>query len=364
MKKFMQKNLPFLSILIIATLFLTPFILAVEWTGMGDVSGFTGFGDISGFTGFGDVSGFTGLGDTSFTGLGDGTTDVGETPIAQPDEDGTADEGTGPFDPVFNTDPADPIHPGGDEIPPLDDAFEATIGISLSDSPDPVQPGDELVYTITYHNRGNGDARDVIITADADPLSPIQSTEPSATTGNYQWNLGVVESGERGTITITTNVKNKAEDGQTLANTVSIIYFDPVYGDKTTSVTEYTQVKVVGTEESDDDAGESIGIKILSTRFPVQSATGEPIFMSLHIENDGTESLEDVKIAIVSQDLGIRTSAGPFDLGRGDDVTKTLLLDIPADAPEGNYFLRFTITSNGNTRRVVYRDIDLVATLE
>ena len=359
MKNFIQKNLPFLSILIIATLFLTPFILAVEWTGLGDVSGFTGFGDVSGFTGFGDASGFTGLGDTSFTGLGDGTTGAGETPTEQPDE------GTSPFDTEFPIDPTDPIHPGGDGIPPLDDAFEATIDISVSDSPDPVQPGDELVYTITYYNRGNGDARDVIITADVDPLSPIQSTEPSATTGNYQWNLGVVESGERGTITITTNVKNKAENGQTLANTVSIVYFDPVYGDKQTSVIEYTQVKVVGSDGPDDESDdESIGIKILSTRFPVQSVSGEPVFMSLHIENDGTESLEDVKIAVVSQDLGIRTSAGPFDLGTGDDVTKTLLLDIPADAPEGNYFMRFTITSNGNTRRVVYRDIDLVATLE
>ena len=361
MTKFIQKNLPFLSILIIAVLFLAPAILASGWTGFGAVSGWTGFGAVSGWTGFGAVDGWTGFGAADgWTGLAGGTQiSDSEEGAEQPEE--TEDDGYSPFDPVFDQDPLPPI--GGHDIPPLDDAFEATIDISLSDSPDPVQPGDELEYIITYYNRGNGDARDIFITMDADSYTPIQSSEPSATTGNYQWNLEVVESGERGTITITTKVKDKAEDGQTLANTVSIVYYDPVYGIKTTSVIEYTQVKVIGTEEPDDD-GKSIGIKILSTRFPIQSATGEPLFLKIRIENDGTENLEDVKIAVVSQDLGIRTSAGPFDLDSKDDVTKTLLLDIPADAPEGNYFLRFTITSNGNTRRVVYRDIDLVATLE
>jgi len=355
MKKFIQKNLPFLSIMIIAALFLVPAILATDgWTGVG-----------------GTADGWTGIG-----GLADGWSQLGEQAdqITSIEDDGSAaaeqDEGYSPFDPVFDQDPIPPT--GGGEVPPLDDLFEATIDLSLSDSPDPVQPGDELIYTITYYNRGNGDARDITITMDADSYTPIQTSEPSATTGNYEWKIEEVEAHTGGEIQVTTKVKNKAENGQTLFNIVSIDYYDSVYGDKALSKTEETKVKKISDDEEDDTGNDSagdtdddeIGIKILSTRFPAQSISGEPVFMSIYIENAGTEDLEDVKIAIVSQDLGIRTSAGPFDLDSKDDVTKTLLMDIPADTPEGNYFLRFTITSNGQTRRTIYRDIDLVSTLE
>ncbi|MBD3303540.1 DUF11 domain-containing protein [Candidatus Woesearchaeota archaeon] len=370
MKKFIQKNLPFLSILIITALFIVPVILATDgWTGFGAADGWTGFGAADGWTGFGAADGWTGFGAAdSWTGLSGGTQITDSEEAEQPEET-EEDEGYGPFDPVFDQDPIPPT--GGGEVPPLDDLFEATIDLSLSDSPDPVQPGDELIYTITYYNRGNGDARDISITMDADSYTPIQSSEPSATAGNNEWRIDEVEPNTGGEITVTTKVKNKAEDGQTLFNTVTIDYYDPVYGEKTTHATEETKVKKISDDEEDDtgddtedEDDETIGIKILSTRFPAQSISGEPVFMSLHIENDGTEDLEDVKIAVVSQDLGIRTSAGPFDLDSKDEVTKTLLLDIPAEAPEGNYYLRFTITSNGQTRRTIYRDIDLVSTLE
>lgn len=367
MKKFIQKNLPFLSILIIAALFLVPAILATDgWTGFGAVDGWTGFGAVDDWTGFGAVDGWTGFGAADgWTGLAD---TAGSLDSAV-DEEEEEDEGYGPFDPVFDQDPIPPT--GGGDVPPLDDLFEATIDLSLSDSPDPVQPGDELVYTITYYNRGNGDARDITITMDADALAPIQSSEPSATTRNNEWRIEEVKAHTGGEIKVTTKVKNKAEDGQTLFNTVTIDYYDPVYGEKKLDLTEETKVKKISDDTGDDtgddtedEDDEEIGIKILSTRFPAQSTSGEPVFMSLHIENDGTEDLEDVKISVVSQDLGIRTSAGPFDLDSKDEVTKTLLLDIPAEAPEGNYYLRFTITSNGQTRRTVYREIDLVSTLE
>ncbi|MBW3001672.1 DUF11 domain-containing protein [Candidatus Woesearchaeota archaeon] len=367
MKKFIQKNLPFLSILIIAALFLAPAILATDgWTGFGAVDSWTGFGAVDSWTGIGAVDGWTSFGAADgWTGLSGGTQITDSEEETEQPEETEEDEGYDPFDPVFDQDPLPPT--GGTEIPPLDDAFEATIDLSLSDSPDPVQPGDELIYTITYYNRGNGDARDIIITMDADSYTPIQSSEPSATTGNDEWRIEEVEAHTGGEITVTTKVKDKAEDGQTLENTVSIQYYDPVYGIKETSEIEYTQVKEISEDTgdgSDTRDADEIGIKVLSTRFPIQSGIGEPLMISLRIENDGTENLEDVKISVVSQDLGIRTSAGPFDLDSNDDITKTLLMDIPADTPEGNYFLRFTITSNGNTRRTIYRDIDLVSTLE
>jgi hypothetical protein len=183
----------------------------------------------------------------------------------------------------------------------------------------------------------------------------------------YEWHIGTVPAKTGGTIIIRAEVDEDTPDGRVLANTVTASYFDQVYGNKLASETEYTRVssdeddEPIPVPQTDD---ETIGIKILSTRFPAESISGESFMMVLRIENDGTESLEDVKIAVVNQELGIRTSAGPFDLGTGDDVTKTLLLDIPEYTPDGNYFLRFTVTSNGETRRVIYRDIDIVSTLE
>ena len=364
MKSFIQKNLPFLSILIIAALFLVPLIVANDFA---DLGGLDDFADMDGLDDFSDMDGLDDLPDDGGADASQGYSPEPDqtTGDADKDKDGDSGDGSNPFDGTMNPDDEPPFYGGDDDVPPLDELFEATIDISIQDNPDPVRPGNELVYTVTYYNRGYGDARDVVITDSKDSYTNVQSTEPSASTGDHTWNIGEVKSGEGGTITIKTTVKDSAEDGQTLRNTVSINYHDPVYGSKSTSETEETRVST-GTEPTPKPPADKdyIGIKILSTRFPVQTTGGEPLLMRLRIENDGTKRLEDVKIAVVSQDLGIRTSAGPFDLGRGDDVTKTLKLDIPYEAPEGNYFLRFTITSNGETRRVVYRDIDLVSTLE
>ena len=377
MKKFIEKNLPFLSILIIAALFITPFIVANDFADFGDVNDFSDFGDFSDFADFGDANDFSDFGDANdFSDFGDSedfsdTGDSSGVPPAQPgpetpddETDDSADDS--PFDPILYP---DNDHPGlDDDIPPVDEPYEAIIDLEISDNPDPVEAGEEIVYTITYFNRGYWEATDVVIKDIADDNAPLRSADPMPDADRYEWHIGNVPAKTGGTITIRAEVDEDTPDGRVLANTVTAAYFDQVYGNKLASETEYTRVSSEEDKEPipeppvDDD--EIIGIKILSTRFPVESVSGESFMMVLRIENDGTDSLEDIKIAVVNQELGLRTSAGPFDLGTGDDITKTLLLDIPEYTPEGNYFLRFTITSNGETRRVVYRDIDVVSTLE
>ena len=373
MKSYIQKNLPFLSILVIAALIISPLILASDFADFGDFNDFSDFGDFDDFADFGDFNDFSDFGDyQDFSDYGDYNdfTDSGnaEGPYHEPPYQPAADKddkeqpaSDDPFDPIFDPDPEFEIPPF--EIPPFVEAYEAVIDLEISSSPNPVQPGNELTYTIKYYNRGNGDARDITITLDADTFAPIQSSKPSASAGNNEWKISQLKSKTGGTITVTTKVKANAENSQTLKSTAHMSYYDPVYGDKKTSATEYTQVKIIG----DGQAGpkdETLKIRILSARLPAQSAIGETIMMTISIENKGTEKLTALKIAAVSQELALRTNIGPFDLAKGEETTKTLMLEIPEGTPEGTYYIRFTATSNSQAKHAVHKDIELVSTFE
>ncbi|MBN2458426.1 hypothetical protein JXB31_04830, partial [Candidatus Woesearchaeota archaeon] len=85
---------------------------------------------------------------------------------------------------------------------------------------------------------------------------------------------------------------------------------------------------------------------------------GEEINMRISLKNSGDFDLENVKISVVSLELGERASAGPFDLDRGDEATRSLLLWIPEGVAPGYYPLRITVSSD-NVKRVVYRFITI-----
>ncbi len=76
--------------------------------------------------------------------------------------------------------------------------------------------------------------------------------------------------------------------------------------------------------------------------------------------NNGDFALPNTKIVIIEQDLGIRYSQGPFDLNRGHKEKRIILFEVPEGLEAGIYPLRFTITSNSVTKRVVYRDLDVL----
>ena len=101
-------------------------------------------------------------------------------------------------------------------------------------------------------------------------------------------------------------------------------------------------------------------LKIESTRFPFDAYPGDVIPFHITVKNGGNVDLPNTKIVIIEQDLALRYSAGPFDLNRGDKEQRILLFEVPADLEPGIYPVRFTITSNSVTKRVVYRDIDVL----
>jgi uncharacterized repeat protein (TIGR01451 family) len=133
---------------------------------------------------------------------------------------------------------------------------EADLGITKTDSSDPVLAGDNLAYTLTVSNNGPTDATEVVV-ADTLPTNIILvSVTPSQgrateSAGVVTWNVGDLVSGASATLTIIVTVSSSAEDDSTLTNTatVSAVETDPNTADN--SDTETTTVNKEGDEDEE-----------------------------------------------------------------------------------------------------------------
>jgi len=86
-----------------------------------------------------------------------------------------------------------------------------------------------------------------------------------------------------------------------------------------------------------------------------QIRAGDALGLSFALENNGDVGYDDLKITATVYDLGITRSVGSFDLHTDDEVTKTLILDIPYYAYPGEYPVRITVSGDGVNKRVVHR---------
>ena len=96
------------------------------------------------------------------------------------------------------------IYAGLDEIP--------TLTVSKSDAPDPVKPGQNLVYTITYGNIGHVTATDVVITETYDRDVSFRGADPAPISGgdNRVWKVDALGPGVGGSIAVTVQVTSTA----------------------------------------------------------------------------------------------------------------------------------------------------------
>ena len=85
---------------------------------------------------------------------------------------------------------------------------------------------------------------------------------------------------------------------------------------------------------------------------------GDVIPITFGLQNDAAQSLDDVRLTVHIYALDVRQSLGPFDLKPHEAVTKRLWLQLPPDAPAGDYDIRITIGSE-NKRRTVYRTVTI-----
>lgn len=103
-------------------------------------------------------------------------------------------------------------------------SLSTCLGISKSDDPHSVLPGEILTYTIIYSNTGSGTAADVWIYEDYDEYVTLipERTEPVPDIGDYGWSVGNLDAHTSGVITAVVRVEHGAEVRRWLLNTVEI----------------------------------------------------------------------------------------------------------------------------------------------
>jgi len=93
-----------------------------------------------------------------------------------------------------------------------------TLGLTLTDSPDPVQAGGSLTYTFGYSNTGSAASTTTILTATV----PANAAFVSATGGGTRsgstvtWNLGTLAAGASGSVQMVVQVTSPLQNGTTI----------------------------------------------------------------------------------------------------------------------------------------------------
>ncbi|HYV20457.1 MAG TPA: fibronectin type III domain-containing protein [Verrucomicrobiae bacterium] len=94
------------------------------------------------------------------------------------------------------------------------------MSVTATDSPDPVQAGSNITWTLAYANNGNADATGVVV---SDTL-PANTTFVSATGGGVvsgsvvTWNVGAVAAGGSGSVTVTARVTSPLNNGTLISH--------------------------------------------------------------------------------------------------------------------------------------------------
>ena len=97
--------------------------------------------------------------------------------------------------------------------------------VEKTDSPDPVQPLQNITYTIAYSNTGQSTATNVIISDTTPANTTFVSASPTATsapsvggTGTVTWNVGSVAPGGSGVVTLVVKVDSGVSNGTQIVN--------------------------------------------------------------------------------------------------------------------------------------------------
>lgn len=96
--------------------------------------------------------------------------------------------------------------------------------VDKTDSPDPVQAGDQLTYTINWSVTGNAPVNTLVIT-DAVPTNTsfVSATNGGTNTaGTVTWNLGAHNPGDNGSVTLVVGVTKPLPNGTVISNTGQI----------------------------------------------------------------------------------------------------------------------------------------------
>ena len=200
-------------------------------------------------------------------------------------------------------------------------------------------PGDQITYTLSYHNTGSGTATGVVI-QDTIPehVTFISSTpSPSSISGRvYTYSIGSVAGGASGTVTIVVKVNAFVPDGTQLVNVATFNYDDAngnSYPEKSDSATTTVIAPVM---------------TFTKTASAEYADPGDEVTYTLAYENTGTgwatgvvvtDTIPD-HVTYVSSSPGYDSVSGRTytwnvgDVGPGDDGTITITVEINAGTPD------------------------------
>ena len=96
--------------------------------------------------------------------------------------------------------------------------------LSQTDSPDPVNAGSNLTYTLAYANGGNANATGTVLSAPLPGNTTYVTSSPagSLSSGTVTWSLGSVNGGASGSISLTVKVASPLANGTLITSTPSI----------------------------------------------------------------------------------------------------------------------------------------------
>jgi uncharacterized repeat protein (TIGR01451 family) len=153
---------------------------------------------------------------------------------------------------------------------------EADLGITKSDSPDPIQAGWDLTYVIEVTNDGPDDATGVVVTDN--PPADVSYQSHVASQGVFnpgppaEWNVGDLSVGSSATLTIVVQVSASAPSG-TINNEAMVTsdVFDPDGTDNTAEAN--TLVISTNQIQSDDFTGGSLNTDLWTYVDPLGDAS-------------------------------------------------------------------------------------------
>ena len=87
-----------------------------------------------------------------------------------------------------------------------------------------------------------------------------------------------------------------------------------------------------------------------------QTQAGATETFNVKVVNPTSQDIEDLRMTVVLYDLNLRQSTSVFDLDADDDTNKIVSLQLPEDAPAGDYLVKITV-SNDYLHESVYRQI-------
>jgi len=155
------------------------------------------------------------------------------------------------------------------------------LAVSATDAPDPVNPGSNITYTISYSNSGNANATGTVLT-DTLPAntSYVSSTiTPTVSGGVASWSLGTLNAGASGSLQLVVRVNSPLADGTIITNgtySIDSTQTSPAAGAAvTTTVVSTPALGLTRTDSPDPvQAGANLTYTLSYTNTGTAAATG------------------------------------------------------------------------------------------